>query len=1018
MANYSSLKSAITSVIKTNGNKEITGAVLQSTLLAIVNSIGDGFIFKGIAVVNTNPGTPDQNVFYIGGPGTYVNFNNLVIQEGYVGALKYNGTWSLDTVRVGDINVVKYEQQSLTNSQKEQARTNIDAASSEELTQVATAVNGGSAQQLTPSSFVTGKALSSIDGSDIDTSATTYRINDYSIEGGKLYLISGRVGVTADTCLVAFFNGNTFISSSFVSTGTATAYEREGVTAPANATRMRVCGTTSDLLPNAPDAIGLTGEGLIEKVEKIENSLGILSDTQAQISTTWVVGQIDLNSGQNVSAQNAIRSDFLSIQSGGKIRIVCGTGYFIKNVYAYNSANLNDFYSLVRQNYNYYTGQWDYSATDQTFDPKGKVLRVAISRVNGANMNVSEGNNITIYGILDALDVPIVEAIQNVNEKADAINEDLQKLEYEHITDIPASSIVNTGKFLYQGTTWGSTSGYDSALLDVSQYRGCVIDIQANGGVYAFLTTTSTTGTASFANGYTRPVQLIKNQIVSVYVPLDAAALYIQTLSNSVNTKPSGLSIKKSIKGHLDLLGEKITVIDENLEMSGGLAQALYTRQDVELLSGSVVQNGGAVGTAVELGIVTNASTAAWKYKIMGVSPGQQYYLDGFAGSTYYFWTIVNANNVVLATSGVTNANSRFSGIVTIPEGAKKMAINISGSVDTYTVVSILKLKDAIKTPVNTYGYRRQYQDITFLSQSERKTVSGNTFVDSTTNVLKSLPNNGVIEIKMNAPVGKFKIYKKTSSTITELTSGWSNYQYRFVGDYLSEYYALVALQAETTLTIDSSNDIIKVYQLTDIGTRYDIDTPLKGKNVAFFGDSIVQGRFCKFGTTVNMCMAAPYSNIISGIIDQKQPANFGIGGATVYNADWKSLYLNCANISGYDYVFVCAGTNDYGNNVSSANFTTAFRYVISTLVANNTNVVVVTPVPRTNRTGANTAGLTLRDYATIETSIAEEYNCAVVDLLNLLDNNTFKQTLTDGLHPDETGHNLIAETLLLNFTN
>ena len=129
MSNYSSIKSSVTSAIKTNGNNEITGAVLQSTLLAIINSLGDGFIYKGIATSSTSPGTPDQNVFYVGGPGTYSNFGtpSKTVNEGYLGFFKYNGSWSFETVQVGDANAVKYIVQTLTNSQKEQARANIGA---------------------------------------------------------------------------------------------------------------------------------------------------------------------------------------------------------------------------------------------------------------------------------------------------------------------------------------------------------------------------------------------------------------------------------------------------------------------------------------------------------------------------------------------------------------------------------------------------------------------------------------------------------------------------------------------------------------------------------------------------------------------------------------------------------------------------------------------------------------------------------------------------------------------------
>lgn len=100
MANYATLKAAIQQVIKTNGNNEITGAILQQTLLSVVNSLGSQYQFAGVATPSTNPGTPDQNVAYIAGPGTYSNFNGTVIKDGYLGVFKYNGSWSIDTIGV------------------------------------------------------------------------------------------------------------------------------------------------------------------------------------------------------------------------------------------------------------------------------------------------------------------------------------------------------------------------------------------------------------------------------------------------------------------------------------------------------------------------------------------------------------------------------------------------------------------------------------------------------------------------------------------------------------------------------------------------------------------------------------------------------------------------------------------------------------------------------------------------------------------------------------------------------
>lgn len=101
MANYSTLKTSVINVIKTNGNNEITGALLQQTLLAMINSLGADYQFVGIATPATNPGTPDQNVFYIAGSGTYPNFGPDTIPVGHIGVFKYNGSWDVQTVAVG-----------------------------------------------------------------------------------------------------------------------------------------------------------------------------------------------------------------------------------------------------------------------------------------------------------------------------------------------------------------------------------------------------------------------------------------------------------------------------------------------------------------------------------------------------------------------------------------------------------------------------------------------------------------------------------------------------------------------------------------------------------------------------------------------------------------------------------------------------------------------------------------------------------------------------------------------------
>lgn len=97
MANFANLKAAINAVIKANGQREITGEVMNQVLTAMVNSLGSNYQFAGVATPSTNPGTPDQNVFYMATQaGTYTNFSAIVLQDG-ISILLWDGSWSSET---------------------------------------------------------------------------------------------------------------------------------------------------------------------------------------------------------------------------------------------------------------------------------------------------------------------------------------------------------------------------------------------------------------------------------------------------------------------------------------------------------------------------------------------------------------------------------------------------------------------------------------------------------------------------------------------------------------------------------------------------------------------------------------------------------------------------------------------------------------------------------------------------------------------------------------------------------
>lgn len=101
MANWTILKEAIASVIKTNGNQEITGQLLQNALNNIITNVGENATFAGIATPTTNPGTPDGPVFYITTTvGSYSNFGSLEVSKGETAILQWNnGTWTKNAIK-------------------------------------------------------------------------------------------------------------------------------------------------------------------------------------------------------------------------------------------------------------------------------------------------------------------------------------------------------------------------------------------------------------------------------------------------------------------------------------------------------------------------------------------------------------------------------------------------------------------------------------------------------------------------------------------------------------------------------------------------------------------------------------------------------------------------------------------------------------------------------------------------------------------------------------------------------
>lgn len=104
---YDQIKKSIKAVIKENGNYEITGNVLQTVLLSMVDTLGPEYQFLGIATKSTVPVVVEGNSFYITTEvGTYTNFKNsgnTTITVNQLGILtSTNGTtWNFTPIFIG-----------------------------------------------------------------------------------------------------------------------------------------------------------------------------------------------------------------------------------------------------------------------------------------------------------------------------------------------------------------------------------------------------------------------------------------------------------------------------------------------------------------------------------------------------------------------------------------------------------------------------------------------------------------------------------------------------------------------------------------------------------------------------------------------------------------------------------------------------------------------------------------------------------------------------------------------------
>lgn len=215
MGKWSNLTDAVAAVIRANGNREITGQVLQNALLNIISNLGNFASFAGVATPSTNPGTPDGPVYYFATQaGTYTNFGALVL-DGSCYVLYWNGTaWSstkIDLPTTAEFEAIFEANEAARDALVEEKVGDITNLQND----VSTINNHIKAEGAPVQQTLTLTGSSVLKTADGSVASGSRFVSDYiAINSSKKYNFSAFQTSLHDNCAVAFYDEDkVFISS-------------------------------------------------------------------------------------------------------------------------------------------------------------------------------------------------------------------------------------------------------------------------------------------------------------------------------------------------------------------------------------------------------------------------------------------------------------------------------------------------------------------------------------------------------------------------------------------------------------------------------------------------------------------------------------------------------------------------------------------------------------------------------------------------------------------------------------
>lgn len=201
----------------------------------------------------------------------------------------------------------------------------------------------------------------------------------------------------------------------------------------------------------------------------------------------------------------------------------------------------------------------------------------------------------------------------------------------------------------------------------------------------------------------------------------------------------------------------------------------------------------------------------------------------------------------------------------------------------------------------------------------------------------------------------------------------------------------------------------------------------LKGLKINFLGDSITQG---VGASSADSCYVSQFAKMTGATC-----RNYGISGTRIarrsepyttptFDRDFCMRAVEMAETA--DVIVVFGGTNDFGHGDAPIgkkedrtvwSFYGALHVLYDILLDRypNAKIVILTPLRRAEE---ERDGKTLPPFVDAIRDVVKEYSFPMLDLyadfpVNLHDTETQHRYIPDGLHPNDAGHKLIAETII-----